>query len=141
VLDLNLRPPFVSWRVIEDALSNSSVVKMSEQEWHAVKTLSPWITNMNDLFSLNERLQYLCITCGARGARLLSQANQSWTVDGGAIDPVDTVGAGDAFTAGLLDGFARTSHEGETLRRAHQNAILVLGHRGGLPRAPDQTQY
>lgn len=58
------------------------------------------------------------ITLGRRGA-LASLDGARITVPAPAVDVVDTVGAGDAFTAGLLHRLTALGHLGGRTRRPH----------------------
>ena len=49
-------------------------------------------------------LELVCITRGAKGSLLVSRAESS-DHSGIVVQVVDAVGAGDAFTAGLVHGF------------------------------------
>jgi fructokinase len=50
-----------------------------------------------------------------------------------AVVPIDTVGAGDAFAAALLDGFLAREDPGWLLRRALALGALVSSRRGATP--------
>ena len=46
----------------------------------------------------------MCVTRGAAGSELHHRDGRRWEMPGEAVETVDTVGAGDAFLAGLIDG-------------------------------------
>jgi len=46
---------------------------------------------------------------------------------------VDTVGAGDAFFAVIIDGLVAGGDPGEVLAEANRAAAEVVARRGGLP--------
>lgn len=107
-LDVNWRPVF--WEEPSQALETvyalierSDLLKLSEEEaeWLQLPTL-------NMLSERFDHLEGIFITRGARGC--------AWQVGsvrgehaGFSVATVDTTGAGDAFTAGLLQGFAHNS--------------------------------
>ncbi|MGH3417289.1 MAG: PfkB family carbohydrate kinase, partial [Actinocrinis sp.] len=66
------------------------------------------------------------ITDGANGARLLRRDAAPIARPGRAIRLADTIGAGDAFTAGLLGGLARRAlHTPERLRRCDDGLLAA----------------
>lgn len=54
-------------------------------------------------------------------------------VEGSRVVVVDTVGAGDAFTAGLLDALLRGLPLDRVLRRANALGALVASRPGAVP--------
>ena len=56
--------------------------------------------------------------------------------EGGYVIAVDSVGAGDAFTAMLLGGMALGRDLAATLRLANRYAAMICGVRGPLPADP-----
>ncbi len=82
-------------------------------------------------FLEQHRLEGLILTRGADGAELLTRAGDYCTV---APEPatrlVDTVGAGDAFTAVAILGLLREWPLQQLLERAQQFAARVVGLRG-----------
>ena len=51
--------------------------------------------------SCGPRVPLIAVKCGRRGA-LVQQGEKRFAVPGIAVEPVDTVGAGDSFNAGFL---------------------------------------
>ena len=74
----------------------------------------------------------LCVTRGAAGAALWLDGAQ-FEVDGIEVDVVDTVGAGDAFAAGLLDGLLRGRDPRDALVSANRLGAIVAARAGALP--------
>jgi fructokinase len=74
----------------------------------------------------------MCVTRGADGAVLLLDGR---FVDGRPppVVPVDTVGAGDAFAATLLDGILAALQSEVILQRAIALGALVATRRGATP--------
>jgi fructokinase len=76
-------------------------------------------------------LQGLLVTRGSRGAQLLLAGGDRLEVaPQPAIEVVDTVGAGDAFSAVMLLGLVRDWPMYLTLERAQQFAAALVGRRG-----------
>ena len=79
-------------------------------------------------------LEAVCVTQGGRGAALFLQGGEACEMAAPRVEVVDTVGAGDALCAALVDGLVR---QGETPERALASAISfaaeVVQVRGALP--------
>jgi fructokinase len=138
IFDINLRQKFFSLEIIKASLDLTNVLKMNDEEL-------PVLAKFFDLSGEPEEqiaelarrfdLRLVALTCGANGSLLYSQGIYS-RVEGLAATVVDTVGAGDSFTAmlalGLLAGWDldRINHS------ANQVAAYVVSQPGATPRLP-----
>lgn len=105
-VDVNIRPPFYSKETIEFAVSNATILKISDEE-------SPKIADAlglrldNDfarrLCERYENLKLVIITLGSRGSYCYERANNR-EYRAGCIETIvaSTVGAGDSFSAAFL---------------------------------------
>src|SRR5262245_1541264 len=104
VYDINLRQSFYSREIIEASLTISRWVKLNDDELKVLRGLLelPGDSEAQILAALRARydLELACLTRGAHGC-LVQTADEEITVPGISVQVVDTVGAGDAFTAGL----------------------------------------
>ncbi len=123
VVDVNLRPPHVDWRALTWALGLADVVKMNLEEAVTIGEVPPGPS-------------WVCVTRGADGATLRHRDGRSWSVDGITTPVIDSVGAGDAFLAALVDGLVRGDDPGVVLAAANHRAAGVVARRGGLPGNP-----
>jgi fructokinase len=135
VLDLNLRPPHFTKDLIRRALNLASWLKLSQSEYDQLPELIDWDETEPDLatalwvqFSIN----LVCITRGAAGCELISEGGD---VDdpGVSTNAVDTVGAGDAFTAALLVMLLERQPPSRAVRFANHYATRVCEHQGATP--------
>lgn len=141
--DLNLRAPWYDGAVVCRALSAAHVVKASDEELAEVRRLLCLPGRDDESLSAEVvrrfRLKALHVTRGARGAFVAER-----TRDGGvaflespASEPggelVDTIGAGDAYTATVLLGLALGWTAPEALRRGVGFAGAVTRIAGALP--------
>lgn len=111
VFDVNLRPPFYSGETIQESLELATVAKMNDAEVPFVLTLlglsDEDAEGTDGLRAAAERLlvefptlQMIAITRGGEGSLLVKR--EEWHVHPGIpTRVVDTIGAGDAFTAAL----------------------------------------
>jgi fructokinase len=132
-LDINLRPPDVEADVLRLALQGATVLKLNEEEVSEAARILGLDADPESYFGAWPGIEWLCVTRGPKGASLHDRAGGTWTVPGPGVAVVDTVGAGDAFTAGLVDGLARARPPHEALAAANACASSVLTKRGGLP--------
>ncbi len=84
-------------------------------------------------------LELTAITKGAGGSRLYSQEQIS-VHDGYKTEVVDTVGSGDAFTAGLALGMLTGSDLGTINDYANRVASFVCSKRGATPPLPEDLK-
>ena len=137
VHDVNLRPPFFDDALIRDSLSLASIYKLSDDELERVCRACgiPLSGDPIDcLRSILEKygLEVLVMTKGAEGAVLLS-GDSVFEQPGVKAEIVDTVGAGDSFTAYLTLGLLRKEPFPEILGKACEVAAQVCSHAGAVP--------
>ncbi len=112
VLDVNVRAPFFSDEVARWSMAHADLVKISDEELglvaHALgvpglagESLADVEACGRALLHANPALTLLAITMGSRGSLLLTAQNADYH-PGFLIEVADTVGAGDAYTAGLV---------------------------------------
>ncbi len=138
ILDVNWRPPFGSWELLEPSLRSVDVVKLSEQE---LELLSGFLALSGDpgsrLAELSRRygLTLVALTRGSRGS-LLQASGETIDHPGLPVRVRDAVGAGDAFTAALTIGLLRGDRLQEISRDANEVAAYVCTQAGATPRLP-----
>jgi len=141
--DINLRHPWYNKHTVRRSLMCSDIVKMNEDELEIVASYFKINASTPPLKAkalLDQfELQYLLVTCGEHGAWLINKQHEIYNAEPVALTQatVDTVGAGDAFSAviitGLLNGWAMPV----ALQRANQFAAAICGIRGGAPQQHD----
>src|SRR5208337_48225 len=105
VYDVNLRQHYYSREIIEASLAASRWVKLNEDELQVLRGLLE-LKETSDSATVAELregydVELVCVSRGERGC-LVQTADEEIVVPGIRVQVVDTVGAGDAFTAGLL---------------------------------------
>jgi len=135
ILDLNLRPPYVDFAVIVAALERAALVKLNDDELATVAS-GLGVSSEPKSFARSLEARYgvrtVCITRGGRGA-LLVDAGILHEAEPVTVEVVDTIGAGDAFLAGLLVGRLRGAPWRATLALATGLGALVAGAAGARP--------
>ena len=118
----------------------ASAVKLNDEELPMVaelcKVTAP--TPRELLRKLVDRyeLRLAALTCGAEGAFLIAGDEES-ACPAVPAKVVDTVGAGDAFTATLVPDFLRGLPLGEVNRHANAVASFVCSQPGAVMKLPD----
>ena len=136
VLDLNLRDPFVDRNVIESVLGLANILKMNDDELvrisemfdvpgSAVKQQTEWIID-------RYALKMLILTCGSHGS-MIFVAGQEFFHPGCKVNIIDTVGAGDAFTATVIVGLLSDWPIDTINERANEIAAFVCTQSGATP--------
>lgn len=145
VFDINLRAPFYSWELIHQFIQKANLIKMNEEEFD-------WICDQMRIQEKNakSRLSHLdqcypqkiwCITRGANGA-VYSEKSKYYEQNGFPIKVVDTIGAGDAFLAGLLHQRQQNASPQDFLKFACKFGSIVAGQKGASQSFdPDQIVY
>ncbi|NOY53346.1 MAG: carbohydrate kinase [Deltaproteobacteria bacterium] len=134
--DMNLRKNTFSREVIERSLAACHVVKLNDEELKICRGLLGGEEN-DDLFvkEMMERyrLEWVCLTRGAKGSALYHGDESFRTGSARVPVMVDTVGAGDAYTAILAMGILRGWAPELILDRAAEFAGAVCGLPGAVP--------
>ena len=136
ILDINLRAPFFDAETIRHSVQLASILKLSDDELVEVcsacsvsKTDQP----EGDLRGLLEfgDLDMVILTCGKDGAVLVTP-DDTVTQNGISTNVIDTVGAGDSFTAAFLVGELRGDPHDQNLRKSCEVAAATCAHSGAL---------
>ena len=130
-VDANLRPPDYDAARVRFAVTRADLFKLSTDELPEVASLLDAPADPRALFAFGP--EWVCVTRGPGGAELHHRDGRAWQVPGEPVQVVDTVGAGDAFLAGLIDGLMTTGDGADALRRAQRLATSIVGQRGGFP--------
>lgn len=105
VFDVNLRQSYYSPEILADSMKLADIVKLNDDELPKIMSLIKILHK--DALSSAQRLirefdlKVACITRGGRGSLLVRDGDAS-EHPGFKVRVADTVGSGDAFTAGLV---------------------------------------
>ena len=135
VFDVNLRQAFYSEAVLRESCGRADVLKLNEAEVPVVGGLLGLPETVNEFAdaSLDALgLSLCCVTRGADGCRVAGDGVAE-DVPSGRIDVADTVGAGDAFTAGLIYGLVHGWPARRCAAFANRVGGLVASRPGGMP--------
>jgi len=138
ILDVNFRQNFYSREIVEESLTRANAIKVNDAEWPQIAEMFTLAGDTRaQMGRLAERfnLRLAALTRGAHGSLLF--ANGCWAEHPGvSAKVVDTVGAGDAFTAAMTLGFLAGWNLEEINRRANDVAAFVCSCAGATPALP-----
>ena len=135
VYDVNLRDGTWTVPLVEELLGDASVLKLNDGE---VRVLAPLLgfpageLEFAGAAAARFGLDVVCVTRGGNGAMLWAGGVVTEAA-GARIRVADTIGAGDAFTAGLVDGLVCGRPPGEILATANALGAYVATRAGAIP--------
>jgi fructokinase len=154
IVDINLRSPFANGETLEWCMSHADVLKISDEELPKVAELlgrnelahafpnesgvelsSAATEAAYRLLELAPHCRLVAITLGPNGS-LLADRTSSYRHHGIPTQVVDTVGAGDAFTAGLAHGYLRGLELAIISQIANTCGSFVASQPGATPELP-----
>ena len=137
-LDVNLRPPWWDRQQIERHLEAARWVKLNEDELDMLAPAGEDLEQRAAALQQTHRLDLLITTRGSAGALAHDSGDQTLQVEPTATGKLmDTVGAGDAFTAVIILGLLHDWDLEQTLQRAQAFASAIVGIRGATPESRD----
>ena len=136
LIDVNLRKPYDRQEIVESLLQKSDIIKLNDEEllvfaeWHHQQNLAEpemvkWLANEYEA-------DLVCVTKGENGAVLFCEG-QFYSHPGFKVNAVDTVGAGDAFLAGLVAAIFEHKSYQEALAFACATGAFVASRAGATP--------
>jgi fructokinase len=148
--DVNLRPPFADPERIVELAAHADVIKLNHDEvgqiasWLRTGEATPNPPGNADAVAeacaaLSEatKTPRICVTMGAAGAALWDQSTLV-CVPAPKVVVKDTVGAGDAFMAGVMVGLTRGADTQTVLETACRLGAIVASHDGATPLLPQE---
>jgi fructokinase len=142
VYDVNLRQHFYDRDTISQSLGLCNWVKLSDEELPVLRDLfglqgntdAALLADLRRLFNL----RLAALTRGARGC-LVQTNDEAVDLPGVPVEVIDTVGAGDAFTAGLVVRTLEQAPLVDAVPFANRLAARVAASAGATPRIERQS--
>jgi fructokinase len=146
--DVNLRPPFADAPLVMELARRADVLKLNDGE---VGQLAHWLRTgelvsdtprtLDDIAAACTTIaeatnaSHICVTMAEEGAAMWDSGNVV-TAPAPKVLVKDTVGAGDAFMAGLMVGITRGMDTRKVLENACCLGAFVASHHGATPLFP-----
>ena len=139
ILDVNIRAPYYSKDVINFAMENATIVKISEEELPTVMQLigkiASSVEESAEIISANfERIKMIIITRGEKGSLVYDCVLQKlYECSAEKVNVVSTVGAGDSFTAAFSAKYLKTGNVTKALKIATKISGYVVSCEEAIP--------
>ena len=142
--DVNLRKEFYSRSILESSLEHTDILKMNNEECPIIADLFfPDICSENTPENILRLLlcrkltkmfdlEGVLVTCGKDGTEAYFR-EQRYVVRPADVPVIDTVGAGDSFSAGFLASYAIGQKIQTALETGSLLADYVVSHNGAFP--------
>lgn len=140
VYDVNLRQHYYSKTIIEELFNLANIVKLNHEELSVIADLMGINGTETDILeNLIKRynLELLILTKGKDGSCIFKNKNEHHTYRSVARKIVDTVGAGDAYTAAVIAGLLKGLEIEQININAGKIAAFVCSCNGATPALPE----
>jgi fructokinase len=135
VLDINLRPPHYSNKLLHDLLLKADIAKVNYAELNFISSwFGEYSTIEGKMNVLLEKfgLGTLIVTKGGDGA-MINIGGKVYSHPGFKVIVHDTVGSGDSFLAAIIAGLIEKRDPSRILEFACAVGALVTSRKGGWP--------
>lgn len=135
VFDINLRQHYYAKEILVRSMEIADVLKINDEEIRVVADMfGLGVDDRTACMSLIRQfgLRFVILTKGADGSEVIT-VDQVICQSVGDVKIVDTVGAGDSFTAAFVVSYLNGSSLTEAQRLASETASYVCAHEGAMP--------
>ena len=133
LFDVNFRGDFYSKELVEELLSYTTILKVSDEEISFFGKENPEIICMK-IAKEFPKLKYICVTLGKDGAFVFDcKKNCFYNSEKPKSKPISTVGAGDSFAAAFLTGLLSGCSPEISLGKAVALSDFVVTQMGAVP--------
>lgn len=134
-VDINLRTPFYCREIIEYSLQKCNIAKMNTEEAAIIAEIvhlpftdiTEFMAQLRQTFDIEK----ICITDGAQGVHYSGPQDSGFT-SGYQVTVADTVGAGDAFSAGLLYRLSNGDSLAQACDFGCKTGALIASKKGAI---------
>lgn len=136
LFDINLRQNFYTVEIIRESLNQCDFLKLNEEELPIICDLLK--IDKNDILS-TFNIELMILTLGSEGSSIISK-NETSTMSASPCELVDTVGAGDSFTACFIINYLLGMPIKAAQKLASDAAAHVCSHSGATVELPPELK-
>nr|WP_315122908.1 carbohydrate kinase [uncultured Porphyromonas sp.] len=140
IFDINLRLNYYSEALIRSSLEHATMLKLNDEEVSTVALLLKLDGSIEavchqvlELFALDS----VILTRGAYGCNIYTAGGRNYHPSK-EVSVIDTVGAGDSFTAAYVSALLAGRSRPDAIRFSTQVAAFVCTQRGAMPALPPE---
>ena len=136
-LDINLRGNCYTKETLTSSLHHCDILKLNDSEVVVLsELLELGATTPDELASVMIRdfsVSIVLVTLGEKGVYAVSKSGEKISVPGISVAVVDTIGAGDAFSAGFTFKYLQGATLSECCRFGNMTGAMNASRAGGMP--------
>jgi len=133
LFDINLRLNFYTKEIIEESLNAANYLKLNDEEESVLQNI--FNKNIGQIIS-DFNLELAILTMGPKGSRIITSNTMS-ECPATKCEIIDTVGAGDSFTAFFIINYLNGMSIPESQKKASNVAAYVCAHNGATVQIPE----
>lgn len=142
--DINLRSDVLDEEMIRDSLQYCDMLKLNDEEVIRISRLlygadlaeSDFVRSIQTEFAI----KIICVTKGSEGCTVYDQDGKAADAAAPHINPVSTVGAGDAFSAAFLSAYFKGRSLKECGLAGNTLGAYVASHEGAIVPFDDELR-
>lgn len=127
VFDVNLRQNFYDAEILDHSMRRCNILKINDEELVTMSRIFGWegldLEARCWLLLGKYNLKMLILTCGINGSYVFTLGNYSFQ-ETPIVEVIDTVGAGDSFTAAFISSIIL----GRSIPESHKTAVDVSAY-------------
>lgn len=144
VFDINLRQNFYTKEIISNSMNKCNILKINDEELIIITNLFnlPSQTQEESCKTLLSKfnLKIVILTCGADCSYVFTPQTTSH-IKTPKVNAIDTVGAGDSFTATFISSLIKNKPIPEAHKRAVEVSAYVCTQKGAMPEIPENFKW
>ncbi len=139
VFDINLRQHFYDKEILCHSMKKCNILKINDEELDILGRMFRYpdagLIDRGRMLLSEYKLKILILTCGVHGSYVFTPGSLSFK-DTPKVDVVDTVGAGDSFTAAFVSAILKGRDVPEAHKLAVEVSAYVCTQSGAMPKLP-----